>query len=240
MTFMRTILLGVSALALSAATAAATPATVEGDLNVRAGPGTNYPVVGSFAAGEVVDVRGCTGNWCRVAGGGDRGYASRSFLSLGGVARVAPSTTVVEDYDTAYAYPPGYGYYDDGYYDYGYYGAPYYYGGLGVGIGVSRGWRGGNYRYGRRDWNRGDGGRAGWSGGDRGGRDFGGRAGGGGRAAMMGGNRGGGGMMGGGGGGRTAMGGGGRGGMGGGGMGGGGGHGGGGGGGGHGGGRGGR
>ncbi len=68
----------------SAGVAAAAPAVVTGDLNLRSGPGTGYRVIDTMPAGATVNVRGCSGSWCRVAWGGAVGYASASYLGLGG------------------------------------------------------------------------------------------------------------------------------------------------------------
>ena len=101
-----------AALLLSTGVALAIPATAQTDLNVRSGPGTQYPVVGSIQAGETVDAGGCTGSWCRVRFSGGSGFASRSHLAMGGGAR-GPAVAVAP-----YVYDePDYGY---GYYDYGY------------------------------------------------------------------------------------------------------------------------
>ncbi len=110
---LRTKLLGAgAALLLSTGAALAVPATAQTDLNVRSGPGTQYPVVGSIQGGETVDVGRCTGSWCRVSFGGGSGFASRSHLAMGGRARgpvVAAAPYVYDEPD-----------YDYGYYDYGY------------------------------------------------------------------------------------------------------------------------
>ena len=59
---LKTKLLGAgAALLLSTGAALAVPATAQTDLNVRSGPGTQYPVVGSIQGGETVDVGSCTG-----------------------------------------------------------------------------------------------------------------------------------------------------------------------------------
>src|SRR5665213_1323957 len=65
----------------SAGVAAAAPAVVTSDLNMRSGPGTNYGVVDVLPGGSTVDVLSCGGSWCRVASGGAEGYASRNYLS---------------------------------------------------------------------------------------------------------------------------------------------------------------
>jgi hypothetical protein len=58
---------------------AAMMATATTNLNLRAGPGTQYPVVGVIGAGQSVPVDGClsSGGWCRVGGG----WASAGYLS---------------------------------------------------------------------------------------------------------------------------------------------------------------
>ena len=116
----KTVLLASgAALLLSTGIAAAAPATARSDLNVRSGPGTNYPVVGALQAGETVDVQGCTGSWCRVSSAGGSGFASRSYLAMAGGPGVGVAVT--EGYAPGYAYEdyPGYGYGYDDYYDYG-------------------------------------------------------------------------------------------------------------------------
>ena len=97
-----------SALVLSAGMAAAAPAVVESPLNLRAGPGPQYPVVGSLPGGATVDVAVCTGSWCQVQFGDESGFASRSYLSMAGGAGPA-----------FVAAAPGYAYDDGPYYDYG-------------------------------------------------------------------------------------------------------------------------
>lgn len=64
---LKSLMAGAGVLALSTGMAAAAPATVETDLNVRSGPGLEYEVIGAMPAGATVDVMGCEANWCRVA-----------------------------------------------------------------------------------------------------------------------------------------------------------------------------
>jgi len=68
----------------SAGVAAAAPAVVTGDLNLRSGPGTGYGVIDTMPAGATVNVRGCRGSWCRVGWGGVTGWASASYLDGAG------------------------------------------------------------------------------------------------------------------------------------------------------------
>jgi len=134
------LLSAASALILSAAAAAAAPAVAENSVNLRAGPGTQYPVVDTIPAGAAVDVAGCTGSWCRVNFNGAVGYASRNYLQMAGGP--APGAGVV-------AAAPGYVYdepvYD--YYDYGYTYGPSF--GFYASPGYRHGWRS------HRGWNGG-------------------------------------------------------------------------------------
>jgi hypothetical protein len=59
-------------------------ATATTDLNVRAGPGTQYPVIGVLGAGQSINVEGCLsgGGWCKVS----EGWASAKYLSSGMVS----------------------------------------------------------------------------------------------------------------------------------------------------------
>lgn len=75
-------------LLISTGIAAAMPAQVARDLNVRAGEGTGYPVIAVMPAGASVDVSGCGDGWCFVHDYG--GYASAAYLDFGGAAYVAP------------------------------------------------------------------------------------------------------------------------------------------------------
>jgi uncharacterized protein YraI len=115
--------LAAGLLIASAGAAAAAPAAVTGDLNLRSGPGTGYAVVGTMPAGATVDVRDCNGAWCRVAWGNAVGFASRSYLDVGGpVYAAAPPPVVVG--------PPVFGF------------------GVGWGGGWHRGWHGGGWHHG--------------------------------------------------------------------------------------------
>lgn len=151
----RTVLLASgAALLLSTGIAAAAPGTARTDLNVRSGPGTNYPVVGSLQSGETVDVQGCTGSWCQVSFSGGSGFASQSYLAMAGGVPSA-GVAVTEGYAPGYAYSePSYGY-DDDYYGYGY--------DYGPSVGVFVG--GGRFHNGHRYDHRWGGRPGGWQGG---------------------------------------------------------------------------
>jgi uncharacterized protein YraI len=55
---------------------------VTGDVNLRAGPDTNYPSVAMLPAGVEVAIEGCVDgwSWCDVAAGNNRGWVAGSFL----------------------------------------------------------------------------------------------------------------------------------------------------------------
>jgi uncharacterized protein YraI len=114
----KTLAAALAALAVSGGVAAAASATT--DLNMRAGPGPNYQVVGVIPAGAPVDVLDCTGSWCNVAYGRNSGYANASYLSgdrRGYVATPAYGPTYGSYGYVAPGYSPyeSYAYDDDGY-----------------------------------------------------------------------------------------------------------------------------
>jgi uncharacterized protein YraI len=50
-------------------------------LNIRRGPGTKYRRVAVVPPGRVVNVKGCTGNWCAITWRRHRGYVYAGYLS---------------------------------------------------------------------------------------------------------------------------------------------------------------
>lgn len=64
---------------------AAMSATVTTDLNVRAGPGPQYPVLGVAPGGSTAALEGCIEGslWCRVNAGGVSGWAYSKYLQTG-------------------------------------------------------------------------------------------------------------------------------------------------------------
>ena len=122
----KTAIVTASLIGMSAGIAAAAPAMVEQDSNVRQGPGTNYAVQDVLREGTVVDVDECRNGWCAVHGQRP-GFVAESLLSFGVAERMQrPARRVVVS--------PAYGYYDA--YPPGYYSDPYprRYGGSGMGI----------------------------------------------------------------------------------------------------------
>jgi len=78
----------VAMFALPAAAQAAGPAIAftTANLNMRAGPGTNYPVLATVPQGGGVTVFGCTADftWCDAAFANAKGWVSGRYLSYGG------------------------------------------------------------------------------------------------------------------------------------------------------------
>lgn len=73
----------VGAVVLPAAAIAA-PGAVTADLNLRAGPGTNFQALDTVPNGAPVEIDGCVegGNWCRVTYGNVSGYAAARYLTV--------------------------------------------------------------------------------------------------------------------------------------------------------------
>lgn len=82
-------MLRVSTIALVLGSMAAAPAlaaqtgSADTDLNLRAGPGPNYQVIGVIGASDEVSIDGCLAdsNWCKVAYDGKEGWAYGDYLT---------------------------------------------------------------------------------------------------------------------------------------------------------------
>jgi uncharacterized protein YraI len=96
--------LATGLLALASGVASAAPALVENDLNLRAGPGTNYGIIAAMPQGTMVDAWNCGSGWCRVNFAGRTGFASARYLDIGRAGAWRPGYR-------SYAYSPGYGSY---------------------------------------------------------------------------------------------------------------------------------
>lgn len=79
-------------LAFGGAAFAQTSVQATTELNVRAGPGSNYPVVGVLAAGQATTLKGCLqgSKWCSIDEGGGTGWVYSDYLAgdFGGKAIV--------------------------------------------------------------------------------------------------------------------------------------------------------
>ena len=118
MTLKRKLLTSAGLLVVSTGFALAAPAVVQSAVNLRAGPGVDFPVITAMQAGAPVNVMGCGENWCRVAFAGTVGFADRDFLAPGGPVG-PPSATVGAGYgyegygrgdSYSYGVTPGYAY----------------------------------------------------------------------------------------------------------------------------------
>lgn len=75
----------LAAFAISfAPTANAANAIVTTSLNLRTGPGTQYPVLGTIPKGYSVGVAGCVAGygWCRVGYAGLEGWAASRYIAI--------------------------------------------------------------------------------------------------------------------------------------------------------------
>jgi len=73
----------VALFALSGVAAAQTSATATTDLNIRSGPGPEYPVVGVIGASQGTTINGCIqgSKWCQVSYNGVEGWAYSDYLT---------------------------------------------------------------------------------------------------------------------------------------------------------------
>jgi len=122
--------------------AAAKPATVAAEVNLRKGPGTDSEIITLIPKGTMVEVAGCTNGWCKVSWNGQDGYSIATNLGLGGPPPLRRRPMVDEN---DYPLPPGV--YDPlpGYVvgPPVYYGPPGYYGPYFSRPYYGPGWRGG-------------------------------------------------------------------------------------------------
>lgn len=76
------------------AAAAAQGAMTIGTLNLRAGPGTQYPVVSVLPGGAPVTLYGCTADtrWCDAAWQGRRGWLAAGYVQVMRAGQPSPIT----------------------------------------------------------------------------------------------------------------------------------------------------
>lgn len=77
------LLAAAAVLALGSAAYAQPQVQATTNLNVRAGPGPNQPVIGVLAAGQAVTLNGCLANskWCSIAEAGGEGWVYSDYLA---------------------------------------------------------------------------------------------------------------------------------------------------------------
>jgi uncharacterized protein YraI len=68
---------------MSGAALAETAVSAVADLNVRAGPGPQYPVIGVLAAGQSATLEGCIENskWCTIAEANGQGWIYSDYVT---------------------------------------------------------------------------------------------------------------------------------------------------------------
>ena len=79
----RSLPIAFAALLIAGGAAVAAPGLATTDVNVRQGPGTNFPVVTTIRGGSNVDVRSCDSGWCAVRFGPYAGFVNASYLDVG-------------------------------------------------------------------------------------------------------------------------------------------------------------
>ena len=70
--------------------AQAAPGVVTANVNVRSGPGTNYPAVDVVQTGTQVDVQRCDGSFCYIQSRRTSGWVSANYLSANNGRPVNP------------------------------------------------------------------------------------------------------------------------------------------------------
>ncbi|VAW14313.1 hypothetical protein MNBD_ALPHA12-2032 [hydrothermal vent metagenome] len=82
-----TVILIMLSIIVATPLAYSAPATATIAVNVRLGPGTDYPVVDTLAAGEQVNAGKCEADWCYIVKPGPDGWVFQKYLRLGGPQR---------------------------------------------------------------------------------------------------------------------------------------------------------
>lgn len=95
-------------IAMSGAAFADTSVSAVTDLNVRSGPGPQYPVVGVLAAGQKATLNGCLENskWCTIAEGQGQGWVYSDYLTAEFGGQQVVLTQRPADADVAIVAPP--------------------------------------------------------------------------------------------------------------------------------------
>jgi uncharacterized protein YraI len=79
----RSLPIALAALVVAAGAAVAAPGLATTDVNVRQGPGMNFPVVTTIRGGSNVDVQSCNAGWCAVRFGPFAGWVKATYLDFG-------------------------------------------------------------------------------------------------------------------------------------------------------------
>jgi uncharacterized protein YraI len=92
---LRRAVYALALVAFSADLAAAAPARLASNTNLRLGPGTNFGIAVTVPGGALVNVIRCGGEWCNVTWRGRPGYMIARNLMRGGAARVVARPVAV-------------------------------------------------------------------------------------------------------------------------------------------------
>jgi uncharacterized protein YraI len=92
-----------AAMTLPGAVSAATLASATTDLNVRSGPGPQYPVIGYIRSNQQATIEGCIQGslWCRVDISGRQGWAYSKYMT----ARIGGRTVAIAQQPAAVGVP---------------------------------------------------------------------------------------------------------------------------------------
>lgn len=95
-------------LALTSAAFADTSVSAVTDLNVRSGPGPQYPVIGVLGAGQQATLNGCLENskWCTIAEAQGQGWVYSDYLTADFGGSQVVLTQRPADADVAIVAPP--------------------------------------------------------------------------------------------------------------------------------------
>lgn len=106
-TFLPVVAAGVL-VAMSGAAFADTAVSAVTDLNVRAGPGPQYPVIGVLAAGQKATLNGCLENskWCTIAEAQGQGWVYSDYVAADFGGSQVVLTQRPPDSDIAIVAPP--------------------------------------------------------------------------------------------------------------------------------------
>ena len=80
---LRSLPIAVAALVFAGGAATAAPGLATSDVNVRQGPGTNFPAVTTIRGGSNLDVQSCNTGWCAVRFGPYAGFVKATYLNFG-------------------------------------------------------------------------------------------------------------------------------------------------------------
>jgi len=129
------LLAGAAALLFTTGIAGAATVAANADLNVRSGPGIQYPIIGVIPDGGSAFSSGCRYDWCHVDYRGLSGWSSSAYLTGSAVALAPPAVSMAPPAvalapPAVSLAPPAVAIASP------YYTRPYYYGSPEIGIGL--------------------------------------------------------------------------------------------------------